>query len=77
MHSAKALAFLALNCGGPNWEGAGRNPETLSAYGYARVSTRGQQEERQLVALREFGVKAEYIVVERWGHAAGLGRRGP
>lgn len=34
-------------------------------YGYARVSTRGQKEERQLVALREFGVRAEHIVVEK------------
>lgn len=34
-------------------------------YGYARVSTRGQKEERQLVALREFGVKAEHIAVEK------------
>lgn len=34
-------------------------------YGYARVSTRSQKEERQLVALREFGVKAEHIVVEK------------
>ena len=34
-------------------------------YGYARVSTRSQKEERQLVALREFGVKAEHIAVEK------------
>lgn len=34
-------------------------------YGYARVSTRSQTEERQLVALREFRVKAEHIAVEK------------
>lgn len=38
---------------------------TGTMYGYARVSTRGQKEERQLVALREFGVSAEHIVVEK------------
>ena len=25
-------------------------------YGYVRVSTRGQKEDRQLIAMREFGV---------------------
>lgn len=34
-------------------------------YGYARVSTRGQKEDRQLAALTEFGVTAEHIVVEK------------
>ena len=34
-------------------------------YGYARVSTRSQKEDRQLAALREFGVAAEHIVVEK------------
>ena len=34
-------------------------------YGYARVSTRSQREDRQLIALREFGVAAERIVVEK------------
>ena len=34
-------------------------------YGYARVSTRGQKEDRQLAALMEFGVPAERIVVEK------------
>ena len=34
-------------------------------YGYARVSTRGQKEDRQLAALLEFGVAAEHIVVEK------------
>ena len=34
-------------------------------YGYARVSTREQNEARQLAALREFGVAEENIVVEK------------
>ena len=34
-------------------------------YGYARVSTRSQREDRQLAALLEFGVAAEHIVVEK------------
>ncbi len=34
-------------------------------YGYARVSTRNQREDRQLAALRAFGVAAEHITVEK------------
>ena len=34
-------------------------------YGYARVSTQAQNEDRQLIALREFGVAEENIVVEK------------
>lgn len=34
-------------------------------YGYVRVSTRSQREDRQLAAMREFGVPAEHIVVEK------------
>jgi len=34
-------------------------------YGYVRVSTRGQKEDRQLTAMREFGIPAEYILVEK------------
>ena len=34
-------------------------------YGYVRVSTKGQKEDRQLDAMREFGVPAEDIVVEK------------
>ncbi len=34
-------------------------------YGYARVSTREQNEARQLLALREFGVEDERIFTDR------------
>ncbi|MDR2571618.1 MAG: recombinase family protein [Oscillospiraceae bacterium] len=34
-------------------------------YGYARVSSREQNEERQLVAMREFGVQKENVVLDR------------
>ena len=34
-------------------------------YGYARVSTRGQKEDRQVAALQEFGVSLERITVEK------------
>ena len=34
-------------------------------YGYARVSTRGQKEDRQISALQQFGVALEHITVEK------------
>ena len=34
-------------------------------YGYARVSTRSQKEDRQVAALREFGIALENITVEK------------
>lgn len=34
-------------------------------YGYARVSTQVQNEGRQLIALRDFGVLEENIIVEK------------
>ena len=34
-------------------------------YGYVRVSTREQKEDRQIIAMREFGVAEECIVVEK------------
>ena len=34
-------------------------------YGYARVSTRSQREDRQLAALQAFGVPPEHITVEK------------
>ena len=36
-----------------------------TVYGYVRVSTKGQKEDRQLDAMQEFGVPAEYIVIEK------------
>ena len=35
-------------------------------YGYARVSTRFQKEDRQIDALREFGISEENIYVDHW-----------
>ena len=34
-------------------------------YGYVRVSTRGQKEDRQVAAMEEFGIPAAHIVVEK------------
>lgn len=34
-------------------------------YGYARVSTREQNEERQLIALREFGLNNGQIILDK------------
>ncbi|MCI8871230.1 MAG: recombinase family protein [Lawsonibacter sp.] len=34
-------------------------------YGYVRVSTRGQREDRQMIAMREFGIPPERILVEK------------
>lgn len=34
-------------------------------YGYVRVSTKTQKEDRQLIAMREFGVPEEHIIVEK------------
>ena len=34
-------------------------------YGYVRVSTKNQNEERQLIAMRNYGVSEEHIIVEK------------
>ena len=34
-------------------------------YGYVRVSTKEQNEDRQLVAMAEFGVKSENIFIDK------------
>ena len=34
-------------------------------YGYVRVSTRNQNEDRQMIAMREYGVPEEHIIVEK------------
>lgn len=36
-----------------------------STYGYARVSTREQNEDRQLIALRDFGVREKNIYLDK------------
>ena len=36
-----------------------------TTYGYVRISTREQNEARQLAAMREFGVEDERIIVEK------------
>lgn len=36
-----------------------------NTYGYARVSTREQNEDRQLIALREYGVREENIYLDK------------
>lgn len=37
----------------------------MSTYGYVRVSTREQNEDRQIIAMEEFGVKRSRIIVEK------------
>ena len=37
----------------------------VKIYGYTRVSTREQNEERQIIALREYGVQDRYIFMDK------------
>ena len=37
----------------------------MNTYAYARVSTREQNEDRQIIALEEFGVETAHIIVEK------------
>lgn len=37
----------------------------MKTYGYIRVSTREQNEDRQLIAMREFGVPEEHIILDK------------
>ena len=37
----------------------------VKIYGYARVSTREQNEERQIIVLREYGVQDRYIFMDK------------
>ena len=37
----------------------------MTTYGYVRVSTREQNEERQLIAMEEFGVMSSCIVLDK------------
>ncbi len=34
-------------------------------YGYIRVSTKEQNEDRQLIAMRQFGVKDKHIFMDK------------
>ena len=34
-------------------------------YGYVRISTKAQKEDRQLIAMRQFGIPEERIIIER------------
>ena len=38
---------------------------TNNTYGYVRVSTHEQNEARQLIAMRDFGVAEENIIIEK------------
>lgn len=37
----------------------------METYGYIRVSTKEQNEDRQLIAMREFGVPEENIILDK------------
>lgn len=37
----------------------------MKTYGYIRVSTREQNEDRQLIAMREFGIKENQIILDK------------
>ena len=37
----------------------------LQTYGYVRVSTRDQNEARQLIAMKEFGISADHIFLDK------------
>ena len=36
-----------------------------TTYGYVRVSTKDQNEERQVIAMKEFGIEGKYIFIEK------------
>ena len=36
----------------------------MKTYGYIRVSTKEQNEDRQLIAMREFGVPEENVIMD-------------
>lgn len=37
----------------------------MNTYGYVRVSTKEQNEDRQVVAMREFGVEDSRIILDK------------
>ena len=38
----------------------------MNTYGYVRVSTKEQNENRQVTAMREFGIPDGHILIEKW-----------
>ena len=40
-------------------------PNTAQLYGYVRVSTREQNEARQIIALREFGISPDHVFLDK------------
>lgn len=37
----------------------------MDTYGYIRVSTKEQNEDRQIIAMREFGVKNDKVILDK------------
>lgn len=37
----------------------------MNTYGYVRVSTREQNENRQMIAMREFGIDLQNIILDK------------
>ncbi len=37
----------------------------MSTYGYVRVSTKEQNEDRQMIAMREFGVEESHVILDK------------
>ncbi len=37
----------------------------MSTYGYARVSTKEQNENRQMIAMKEFGVEENCVILDK------------
>ncbi len=37
----------------------------MSIYGYVRVSTKEQNEDRQMIAMREFGVEESHVILDK------------
>lgn len=37
----------------------------MGTYGYIRVSTKEQNEDRQIIAMREFGAKNDHIILDK------------
>ncbi len=37
----------------------------MSTYGYVRVSTKEQNEDRQMIAMREFGVEENCVILDK------------